>query len=90
MDDTTTTETPAAETAPIRAKKVKRIAGKIAQNDDPAIARKRRGKLAIAILRDIANGKTKNPQAVAKAFFKGTRQAKKDAQTDGTEDTATE
>lgn len=78
MDDTTT-ETPKAERAPVSTKKVKRIAGKIAVNEDQAIARKRRGKLAISILRDIAEGKIENPQAVAKAFFKGAKKARKEA-----------
>lgn len=76
--DETTAAPPKPERPAASAKKVKRIAGKIASNEDQAAARKRRSKLAINILRDIADGKTVNPQAVARAFFKGAKQAKKD------------
>lgn len=78
MDDTVTAEEKTERPA-VNAKKVKRIAAKIAQNDDQALARKRRGKLAISILREIADGKAANPQALARAFFKGTKDARKEA-----------
>ena len=49
------------------------MAGKIAAGSDAALVRKRKGKLAITLLRQIADGNAENPQALARAFFKGAR-----------------
>lgn len=71
MTDTTTN--PAIENeenAPkaLRAKVVKRRMARITSDANPKKVRKKKGKLATAILRQIASGQVKNPRAVAKAF----------------------
>lgn len=53
---------------PLKAKAVKRRMGRIASDEDRKQARKKKSKLARAILRQIASGDIKNPRAVARAF----------------------
>ena len=63
-----------SQTKTLRAKSVTRKAAKIASGTDKTKLSKRRGQLAIQILRQISNGDIQNPKAVARAFFKGARQ----------------
>ncbi|MEB3421089.1 hypothetical protein ACFSDD_23640 [Salipiger marinus] len=52
----------------LTAKSVKRRMSKISSGTEPRALNKKKGKLAIAILNQIAAGQIKNPVAVAKAF----------------------
>jgi hypothetical protein len=52
----------------LNAKSVKRRMAKISSGTEPRAVNKKKGKLAIAILTQIAAGQIKNPAAVAKAF----------------------
>lgn len=80
-DNVETTET---KTKTLRSKSVARKAGKIAMGTDEAVMRKRRSKLANKILRQISNGEIENPKAVARAYFKGSRQGRKAAAAEST------
>lgn len=53
----------------LNAKAVKRRSAKISSGSDPRLIRKKKGKLAVAVLERIASGEVKNPSALAKAFF---------------------
>ena len=52
----------------LKAKSVKRRMGRILNEEDTKLARKKKSKLARAIIRQIASGDIKNPRAVARAF----------------------
>lgn len=61
----------------LNAKLVRRRMGKVMASSEPKLQRKKKGKLAIAILSRIASGEIKNPKAVALAFAAGEADAAK-------------
>ena len=83
------TDEPAADaegkTKSLNTKKIKRRMDALG-SAEPKTQRKKRNKMALSILRQIAEGRIANPTAAAKAFLESKPQGGKDESEDATDD----